>query len=208
MVCLVLRATERCNAHCAYCDVVFKQHVGASMPLAVLERVFGRADEYLRDQPGETLEILWHGGEPLTLGPDYFRAALEFQNRLCPETGPRISHRIQTNLTCFDEDFLDVFRRLGITSVGTSYDPEPGVRGLGRHVDTAAYNARFLKAVALLDRHGIGWGVIYVVTRRSIDRPLDAFFFMTNLKLNGGITFNPVLIYDDQRRDIAITPAE
>jgi uncharacterized protein len=144
----------------------------------------------------------------LLLGPDYFHTALELQNRHCPETKGRIHHSIQTNLTCFSEGFLEVFGQLGINVVGTSYDPEPHVRGPGNPIDSASYNRMFMSGLKLIEKHGFGWGMIYVVTKKSLRRPLEIFFFLTNLQLTGGINFNPVLIYDDQRQDIAITPVE
>jgi uncharacterized protein len=178
------------------------------MPLEILEQVFLRANEYLEACPAERVELVWHGGEPLLVGPEYYEAACELQERHCPGTQARISHSIQTNLTCFREEFLAPFRRLGITSVGTSYDPEPGIRGPGPERRSDIYNREFLRAIQILDREGIGWGLIYVVTRRSLGRPLDVFHFLTNLKLSGGVSLNPVLIYDEARRELAVTPEE
>jgi uncharacterized protein len=66
----------------------------------------------------------------------------------------------------------------------------------------------FLRSTSLLERNGFTWGVIYVVTRKSLKNPLDTFHCLTNLKLDGGFNMNPVLIYDEERRDIAITPEE
>jgi radical SAM protein with 4Fe4S-binding SPASM domain len=208
MASVILKATESCNSNCYYCDVVRKQDTGASMPLSILEMVFRRVDEYLAAKPGETVNLLWHGGEPLLLGPDYFHAAGELQQTYCARTSSRIHHSIQTNLTCFHEGFLEVFRKLGITGIGTSYDPEPHVRGPGKEIDTDAYNRKFLDSLALLERNGIGWGMIYVVTRKSLRDPLGVFFHLTNLLLTGGVNLNPVLIYDEGRKDIAVSPEE
>lgn len=208
MATLILKATERCNSNCYYCDVVRKEGAGASMPLELLDLVYVRADEYLRGHPGETLEMIWHGGEPLLLGADYFREALAIQRRRCPQTAGRIEHALQTNLTCLDQELVAALRQLGITSLGTSYDVEAGMRGPGPTIDTAWYNRRFMRGLELLERNGVGWGMIYVVTRRSLARPLELFYLLTNLLLSGGINFNPVLIYDDERQDVAITPEE
>ncbi|MFQ5504279.1 MAG: radical SAM protein [Planctomycetota bacterium] len=208
MAALILKATERCNSNCYYCDVVRKEGSGKSMPLEVLEAVFERIGEYLRAQPYDDVELLWHGGEPLLLGADYFRSALELQNEHCGGASHRIQHSIQTNLTLFSEDFVGVFEELGIGAVGTSFDPEPHVRGFGTSIDSAEYQRRFFRALRLLERHRIGWGMIYVVTRKSLARPLEVFTFLTNMNLTGGINFNPVLIYDEERQDIAVSPTE
>jgi len=208
MATIILKASEQCNSNCVYCDVVFKQHAGADMPLEVLEQVFFRANEFLLACPEERVELLWHGGEPLILGPDYYREALRLQRHHCPETRGRIEHSIQSNLTLFSEAFVGIFRELGITAVGTSYDPEPHMRGPGKKIDSDTYNKLFMAGLSLIEKYGFGWGMIYVVTKKSLGRPLEVFSFLTNLNLRGGISFNPVLIYDEQRQDLSITPEE
>ena len=178
------------------------------MSLELLETIFYRINEYLAENRQKRIEILWHGGEPLLLGPDYFRSAIQFQEKHCFMTKNRINHSIQTNLTCCDNAFVEIFKELGIASVGTSYDPEPHMRGPGKGIDSDRYNGLFMKALGLLERQGIGWHIIYVVTKKSLHRPLPIFLFLTNLSLTGGFSMNPVYICGDERKDIAITPEE
>lgn len=208
MAALILKATERCNSNCIYCDVVHKEHRGADMSLETLEAVFARIGEHLGRHPDEHMTVIWHGGEPLLLGTAYFEAAASLQQRYCGEYSSRISHAIQTNLTRFGEEFLDVFRHLGIGSVGTSFEPLPHVRGARNGRDSDRYTREFLRGVQLLEKHGIGWGMIYVVTKMSLECPLDIFRFLTNMQPRSGVNLNAVLIYDDERRHIAITPRE
>ena len=100
MTTVIFKPTEACNGNCAYCDVVRKdREKGARLPLETLERFFIRVNEYLAERPDERFQIIWHGGEPLLLGPDYFLKAHEFEQRHCPGTKDRISHDIQTNIT-------------------------------------------------------------------------------------------------------------
>jgi uncharacterized protein len=206
---LILKATEACNSRCAYCDVVRKPRQGpTTMSPEVLERVFLRIDELLREAPAEELEVVWHGGEPLLPGPGFYELAAELQQRHCAATSPRIAHSVQTNLSLFSREFARVFRRLGMDCIGTSYDPLVGVRGPGDSPDTAAYNAKFMQGLRIAEEEGFGWGVIYVVTRLALERPLEVFHFMTNLKLDGGINFHPVLVYGPEPRHLAITPEE
>lgn len=209
MATIILKATERCNSSCLYCDVVHKpQAAQQTMSLAVLEQVFLRANEFLEAHPAERLELVWHGGEPLLLGPEWFEEALAFQRRHCAQTAERIEHGIQTNLSLFSVEFARLFRELGIDGIGTSYDPIAGIRGPGKVPDTATYNRRFLEGLDILEREGFGWGVIYVVTKLTLPRAREIFHFMTNLKADGGIDFHPVLVYGPEPRHLAITPEE
>jgi len=209
MATVILKVTENCNATCIYCDVIRKNVAGPkTMPLETLETFFSLVNEYLLNSPRECMEVIWHGGEPLLIGPDYFNQVLEFQQKYCSRTSHRIGHSIQSNLTMFSTEFVDIFRKMGINQIGSSYDPMPSVRGLGKKLNSEAYNKRFLRGVQLLEEEGFGWGLIYVVTKLSLKKPLDIFNFLTNLCINGGVMFNPVLVYGNERQDISITPEE
>lgn len=210
MATIIFKPTEECNARCVYCDVVQKKgaHGPKRMSLEMLERFFYRVGEFLRDRPSEHVRLIWHGGEPLLLGYDYFEHARQFQEKHCAGNVDRIQHDMQSNLTLLTEDHIAAFKMLGIRCVGTSYDPEPGVRGIGTKRDTARYNARFHQSIRLLEDNGIGWGIIYVVTRKSLADPGRVFNFLRNFANNGAFMINPVLDYGRALDDIRITPEE
>lgn len=208
MAVIIFKATEGCNARCAYCDVVQRKKRGDTLPLELLELVFERINEYLEENPGEKIELVWHGGEPLLLGPGYFEKALEFQEKHCAGTKARLEHAVQSNLTLLTGEYIDIFRKLGIKFIGTSFEPLPHVRGMGKNQDSLKYNRMFMKAASMLEEAGLGYGFIYVVTRKSLKHPLRLFYFLTNLNVPGGFNMNPVLIYDRERQDLKITPAE
>jgi len=209
MTTVIFKPTEACNGNCAYCDVVRKdREKGERLSLETLERFFIRINEYLTERPQEQFQVIWHGGEPLLLGPDYFLKAHEFEERHCPDTKGRISHDIQTNITLLSREYIEVFRTLGIKGVSTSYDPIPDVRGLGSSIDSAAYNRRFMDALDLLEENDIRWGMIYVVTKLSLSEPLDLFYFLTNLNTTGSVKFNPIYHFKRKITKLAITPEE
>lgn len=208
MTTLIVKVTEQCNSNCAYCDVVRKHDAVGSMPVELLEVLFVRIDEHLRAHPENRLELVWHGGEPLLLGPEFFRTACELQRKHCPTTRYRIAHSVQTNLTLFREAFVEPFHALGIRALGSSFDPEPGMRGPGPAHDSAWYNRRFLDALSVAQQNGFAVGIIYVVTRRSLQDPVALFHYLMNLTLLGSVSFNPVLIYDEERQALAVTPGQ
>lgn len=208
MATVILKCTERCNSNCVYCDAIRYVTGVTDMPLSTLETVFLRINDFLTNHPEETMTFTWHGGEPLLLGIDYFKKAAKFQEEHCAATSHRIIHCMQSNMTLLTDAFVPVLRRLGINSLGSSYDPEPNIRGFGPSVDSRAYAQAFLKATGILEKHGMGWGIIYVVTKRSLDDPIGVFNTLANLKPDGGFNINPVIISDEARRNLAITPEE
>lgn len=208
MATLIFKPTEACNAACAYCEVDRKGwRKSEIMEIETLELLFVRINEFLLEREYEEMEIIWHGGEPLLLGEKYFSSAIEFQKKHCAATFGRIRHSIQSNITMFSERFTRVFQRMGISNIGTSYDPVEGVRSL-RTGGSPEYNKHFMNSVKLLEKEGFGWGVIYVVTKLSLDRPLDIFYFMTNLAPYGRVMFNPVSLSNPSDKHLKISPEE
>ena len=208
MATVIFKPTEACNSRCIYCEVVKKTHGPKRMTFKTLELFFRRVNEFLLERPQEELEIIWHGGEPLILGPGYFERARLYQEKHCSRTSARIEHTVQSNLTLLTREFLDPMRKLGITSIGSSYDPIRNIRGLGANRDWRTYNRRFLDALALLEEEGFDWGVVYVVTRQSLGQPREIFNFLTNLSPRRGLRFNPVLVYGGGLDHIRISPGE
>jgi len=209
MAIVIFKATEACNARCAYCDVVHdKNAITGKMPYELLELFFVRINDYLLERPENTMEITWHGGEPLLLGPAYFAKALEFQQKHCAKTQDKIIHHVQSNLTLFNSSFTPIFKKLGLKSFGTSYDPFTDLRGLGESLDANLYRRKFIASARLAEREGFTWGMIYVVTKLSLDRALDIFRFLVNLNPWGAVMFNTIHLRDDTLSHLAITPEE
>lgn len=204
---IIFKPTEACNSNCVYCDVVDRKQP-KTMPLDLLELVIMKMNDYLLELPEENFTLIWHGGEPLLLGVDYFNKALDMIDKHCSTTKNRIEHAIQSNLTLMKQEYIPVFRRMNITSIGTSFEPIQHLRGPGKNIDSEKYNKAFFRGINILKENGIGWGFIYVVTRKALERPLEIFYFLSNLSLTGGFMLNPVLIYGTDKSDIAITPME
>lgn len=209
MATVIFKATEECNARCIYCDVVHKPaHGPTTMPQATLELFFSRVNEFLQQRPDERLEIIWHGGEPLLLGPAYFEQAWEFQQKHCSQTADRIKHELQSNLTLFRKEFSPIFRKLGIGAIGTSFESIDGLRGLGPERDSRGYNKKILEAIKQVEAEGFGWSLIYVVTKPALADPLGIFQFLVNLSPRGGFMFNPVLLYGNKLEHLRVTAEE
>jgi len=207
MAVVIFKPLEKCNSNCLYCGVVQKKQ-DLVMDYDLLEIVFNRMNEYLEANPGEKITLTWHGGEPCLLGPEYFRKALDFQDRHCKETKDRIVHIIQSNLTIITQELIDLFKEMGIHTIGTSFEPLPNIRGPGKDRDSDVYNRLFFQGVDLVEKNGLGWGCIYVVHRRSLGRAREIFYYLTNMNLKSQPTFNKIYLYSGDEHNLNITPEE
>ena len=94
MATVIFKPTEACNSRCIYCEVVKKTRGPKRMTFKTLELFFRRVNEFLLERPQEEMEIIWHGGEPLILGPGYFERALLLSGKtLLPNRRPDRAHR-------------------------------------------------------------------------------------------------------------------
>ena len=148
MVTIIAKVTEACNSRCAYCDVVAKAHQQtATMNDAVLEQLYVRVNEYLQADSNRNCQIIWHGGEPLLAGIEFFTTALRFYKQHCTTTHQRVQHALQSNLTQMRPEFIPILKQLGINSIGTSYEPIPNIRGPGFDPRSEIYNQQFMRGV-------------------------------------------------------------
>lgn len=205
---LIFKETEACNSNCIYCDVIARKKP-QTITMDKLEKVFVYINEYLEQNPHEQFSIVWHGGEPLIVGVNFYKHVLELQETICPNTKHRISHDIQSNLTLLTQEMVDVLKTMGIKRVGTSYDPYKGIRGFGKERDSDTYNKMFFRGIELLEKNCMSWGFIYVVTRRVLHNPLELFHLLTNLKVKGGFQLHPVYSYkNEDTNNVGITAKE
>ncbi len=187
---ILVKTINRCNSNCIYC-FSNKKHLNKICP-EIIEDLFFRINEYLELFPLAQIEIQWHGGEPLLLGENFYRKVVQLQTSILSKYDDRIVHTMQSNLTLLDRPLLSVLSMLKIKFIGTSVDPIPGIRGIGKSIDSELYMKKLLEGISLLESVNIRWGINYVVTRRSFDIPEKILYYLSNFNLAKNIVFNPV----------------
>jgi uncharacterized protein len=207
MAVVIFKAVEKCNSNCIYCDVI-KKRQNKVMNYDLLKLIFIRMNDYLMENPDQDIAFTWHGGEVCLLGADYFRTALKLLEEYCSKTKSRIYHQVQSNLTLINQEILDIFIALGITQVGSSFEPIRNIRGFGKKRDSEMYNRKFMEGVKLLNKNRMTWGVIYVVHRLSLKMPLEIFYYLTNLNTRSHPNFNQVKLFGEDKNDLGITGEE
>jgi uncharacterized protein len=170
---LVLQPTPFCNIDCTYCylpDRASKRQMSAELLDLVFARVFASG---LVERP---FTVVWHAGEPLVLPAAYYEQALALLARH-NSAGVEVHQSFQTNGTLIDEQWC-AFIKAHPVRVGVSIDGPAFLhdrcrrtrRGDGTH-------ERVLRGMRLLREHGIGFHVITVLTRPSLDYPDELYEF-------------------------------
>lgn len=131
---LVLKVAGACNLNCSYCYVYNGKDGGyrdrpGLLSEELITALIARMREYCGERPGHRIGICLHGGEPLLLGHQRFRALV---GRLRSEAGSALgSLNVQTNATLIDAEWAKLLRELRV-SVSVSLDGPPEINDAAR----------------------------------------------------------------------------
>ena len=165
-------AGDGCNLHCRYCYVDGEPQRIRLMPAGVMVNMHVLASGY-----AETVNMSWHGGEPLLAGMDFYRDVVETQKRLV-EQGTKFTNNVQSNFTLMTREFARLFRENGFT-VGTSLDGMAEIHdrlrtypcGKGTHADV-------MRGIEVARGEGLGVGVLAAYSRPMLGREMEVYDFM------------------------------
>ena len=146
---VILKVTEACNLKCKYCyngTVVCKD-------ILSLER-FQKLLLVLKTGY-DHIHIIWHGGEPLCAGIDYFRKAMDIERKVNIEQSVIIENSIQTNATLINNEWIKFFKEYNFR-VGISFDGKNNEEYRGQ-------TDKVLKAIKLLNKNDMRFGCNAVV---------------------------------------------
>ncbi len=181
---VVIQPTPYCNLDCDYCylpDRGDRSRLDVELVDTILQRVL--ESPYV----GGDFTVLWHAGEPLAVPIAFYdeatrriRAVEQLYNEQQPQP-LRIQQNIQTNATLIDQKWCDCLQRNGI-SVGVSLDGPAFLHDAHRRTRTGlGTHAATMRGIAQLQRNGIPFSVIAVLTEDSLDHADAMFsFFLEN----------------------------
>lgn len=173
---IVLQATPFCNLNCTYC-YLGDRSARAFMSLETVRRIAQAA--FRMKHGGPRHKFLWHHGEPTAIGREFYREATLILEECAQGRG--FTQVIQTNGLSLDDAWCDTLRSCAI-SVGLSIDGPSWLHDRTR-IDrrNQGTHARVLRGIQLLQRKGIDFGAICVLTDTSLSHPDELFdFFDTN----------------------------
>lgn len=180
---LLVIPTDACNMDCIYC--FHKPHFERKrvMSREVLEKTIDLAcSEYRR------VQFVWHGGEPLLAGIDFYKDALSLQ-AVYPDC--LIRNTMQSNLTLISEDTAR-FLFDNHFGVGSSFD--------GAVNDTTRENTqRIIDKYRLCREMGLNIGFIMVLSRFTVDHLIESYEIFKRLKSNFSI--NDYISLSDEDSD-------
>jgi uncharacterized protein len=122
---LVLKVASRCNLNCEYCymynlgDKTYRLQPKL-MSEAIVNDVLNNVRTYLTKSGSKTFTFIFHGGEPLLVGHDFYQNFVRKVKELLP-AHIQIEYVVQTNGVLLTQDWCKVLGDLGI-KIGISLD--------------------------------------------------------------------------------------
>ena len=112
----IVEPTHGCNLECKYC-YLNKNAESGRMDVKTLKNSIVGVSEFIGKC--KTIDFLWHGGEPLLGGIDFFKKVIIIQKEMGEDY--TFENTIQTNGTLITEEIADFFRDYKF-NVGLSLD--------------------------------------------------------------------------------------
>lgn len=180
--------TDACNMNCKYCFHQPYYNTKSKMSIDTVEKLLSISAPFY-----EKLNIIWHGGEPLLMGMDFYKDVIRLeQSYQC-----KIDNSIQSNLTLLTPEWADFLISNNIYISG-SFD--------GVDNDVLRGNSdKIINGRQMIVDRGQRCGLIMVVSGVNINNLIDSYRLFK--KLNVNISLNLYLDQKDNgKRELLLDP--
>ncbi|MFC5664452.1 cyclophane-forming radical SAM peptide maturase AmcB [Kitasatospora misakiensis] len=177
---VVVQPTGYCNLACTYCYLPNKD---AKTPMSVeVATAIATSIGAMDHSDGVPVAVIWHAGEPMSLGVPRFTELLAPFRELV--NAGIVEHGMQTNATLVSDRWIDMILEhridMGISIDGPAHLNAQRVDRKGR----PAFN-RIVRGIERLRQREVPFDVISVITEESIDQTRDILDFFVSLGAYG-----------------------
>lgn len=185
-------AGSTCNLNCTYCYYLEKINLytdtkNLKMSDEVLELFI---KDFINAHNVPVVNFTWQGGEPVLMGLDFFRKAIELQKRYAGDK--KIENSFQTNGTLLNEDWCQFFADNNML-VGISVDGEEHVHDHYRKTKTGKSSfIDVMHGIELLHKYKVNFNTLSTVNDYSANYSIETYRFLRNIG-SGFMQFLPVV---------------
>lgn len=177
---MIKPAGSLCNLDCHYCYYLDKAEIyKGRQPRMSEDMLETLTRQYIESNDVPEVTFNWHGGEPLVMGLDFYRMAVEFQHKYAG--GKLIHNTIQTNGTLITPEWADFFRENDFL-VGISIDGPADIHDRFRK-DKGGLPTfdKVMRGVTLLRQRGVQFNTMTTVNKASEGRGAEVYRFLKSI---------------------------
>lgn len=173
---VVIKVSNTCNLHCRHC---YEGTPSEAKPVFMSE---GTLEKIVRiiQRRYRFVKYSWFGGEPLTVGVEFFKKAVALQNKY--NQGNSVSNSIQTNGTLLNPRWINFIRENNF-NLSISYDAQFN-NVLRQQTELVEKNLR------LLLENNESFNVLSTVHSQNYQHLIEMYDFLKEFRC--GMKFNPI----------------
>jgi len=170
---LTLVPTNECGLGCKYCytidSIKDKTQIKLDYILQIMEII---------SQEKNSVEILFIGGEPTSVGYEYFNKIMKTLMDIQIKNDLKLNFVIQTNGILLNENWIKLFKEYNFR-VGISFD------GFNKNVKQhRPKSVKVEKNIQMLQEYKVNFSILSVFNNETIDDLLDNYILMNKLQYN------------------------
>lgn len=178
-VAIIKPVDNGCNLHCKYCYVDGQPNKIKFMSINTAKKI---VDELFK-QGDKKITFLWHGGEPMLRGIEFFKEVFDYQKEVFKNSNIEYRNSFQTNLTLFNRKWA-IFLKQHNVIISTSIDGPKELHNKNRVFinGIGSYN-RIVSNVKLAQSYGIQVHALCVVSKENMKHANEICKTFNELKI-------------------------
>jgi len=187
-----------CNLDCHYCYFLSKEFMYPGSDFRMSESMLEEyTRQYIEAQQVPEVTFAWQGGEPTLMGLDFFKKAVEFQQKH-KKPGMRVENALQTNGTLLDDEWCEFLHRSDFL-IGLSMDGPRKLHDFYR-VDKGGQPTweKVMRAARMLHKHKVRYNILTTVHAANAPHPLEVYRFLRDEVKTDFMQFIPIVERDNE----------
>ncbi len=178
---VIVKPTHLCNFSCKYC--YNEDQRLPIMEFSTLSNLINKSFDYVKNNSFlNGVNFIWHGGEPLLCGINFYEKIINLQKQNKSEISYKNS--IQTNGSLINEEWVNFFQKHNI-EISISLDgPREQHNKTRVFKDGTGTFDQVMNGINLLRKKNMSFGVVLVITKKNKDYVDEIFNFFSKNKFD------------------------